>query len=134
MKLEYLAQVLQDAGLGTIGTDIFVDYMPAEVTKGVVLKNPLAGTPVDPNLPDYYRTRLQAIVRAPTRDVGNELSDRVGKALKMFNRKFYDLNGKLAMQINHIYPAQLPIVYPYTPGNVIEWSLNFVTSYVQPSN
>lgn len=134
MKLEFLAQVLVDADIGTLGTDIFVHYMPGECRRGVLLKNPLAGTNVDPGLPGYYRTKMQAIVRAETQADGEDLAKKVGKALKMFNRKFLNVDGSLAMQVNHIYPAQQPIVYPYTPGQTIEWSLNYHTSYVQPDD
>lgn len=132
MKLEILAQLLQDAGLGTIGEDIYVHSMPAEVKQGILLKDPLSGTPVDPGLPGYYRSRLQAIVRAGTHAEGKTKSDAVGKALEMGKRIFNDADGKLQMQVNYIYLAQLPIVYPWTPANVLEWSLNFVTSYVEP--
>jgi hypothetical protein len=132
MRLELLAQVLQDAGIGMIGTDIYVHSMPADVETGVMLRNPLAGTKVDPGLPGYYRSRLQAIVRAQAHADGDQLADRVAKALEMGKRLFNDTDGKLLMQVNYIYLDQLPIVYPWTPANVLEWSLNFVTSYVQP--
>lgn len=133
MKLELLAQVLEDAGLGTIGTDIFVHRMDAECPRGIMLRDPLDGTPVDPNLPGYYRSKLQAIVRATAQADGDTLSKQVGRALKMFNRRFTDpVSGELLLKINHIYPSQLPITYPRMEGQGIEWSLNFVTSYVQP--
>jgi hypothetical protein len=132
MKLEILAQVLVDAGLGTIGTDIFAHFMPGEVAKGILLKDPLAGTKIDPGLPGYYRSRFQAIVRATSHADGDTLSKAVGKTLEMGKRIFNDTDGKLVMQVNYIYLEQLPIVYPWTPANALEWSLNFVTSYVQP--
>ncbi len=132
MKLELIAKVLEDAGLGTRTTDIFVHSMPADVQQGIMLRDPLSGTPVDPDLPDYYRGKLQVIIRSTTHAAGEDLAKRVGQSMKMFNRKFYDLDGALEMKVNHIFPAQLPIVYPHTPSRSIEWSLNFVTSYVQP--
>jgi hypothetical protein len=132
MKLEILAKVLEDAGIGTIGETIFVHRMDAETNVGILLRNPLDGTPVDPNLPGYYRSKLQAIVRHTTQQAGDELTGRVGKALKMFNRRFTGPGGELVMKINHIFPSQLPITYPRLPGQGIEWSLNFTTSYVQP--
>lgn len=132
MKLEILAKVLQDADLGTMGEDIFVHAMPADVAKGILLKNPLAGTPVDPGLPGYYRSRLQAIVRSRAHAEGETLAKAVGKALEMGKRIFTNDDGSFAMQVNHIYLAQLPIVYPWTPSNSLEWSLNFMTSYVEP--
>lgn len=133
MRLEYLAKMLEDASLGKIGDDIFVGHMPSECQKGILLKDPLVGTPADPNLPGYYKSKLQLVVRAPTRFEGDNIAKEVGKAMTIYNREFFDLDGNLELKVNHIYPAQLPIVYPYTPGNTIEWSLNFVTSYVQVS-
>jgi hypothetical protein len=132
MKLEILAQLIQDAGLGTIGEDIYVHSMPADVTSGVLLRDPLAGTKVDPGLPGYYRSRLQTIVRAPDHASGKTRSEAVAKVLEMGKRIFNNADGSLAMQVNYIYLEQLPIVYPWTPANVLEWSLNFVTSYVEP--
>jgi hypothetical protein len=132
MKLELLTEDLETKGLGTRGVDIFAHEMTADCIKGILLRNPLTGTPVDANLPGYYRSKLQAIVRCPTEVEGDALADRLGKALKMFNRSFLALDGTLLMKINHLYPAQLPIRYPRSPGQGIEWSLNFVTSYVQP--
>jgi hypothetical protein len=132
MKLELLAQVLQDAGLGTIGDDIYVHYMPGDVRQGILLRDPLAGTKIDPGLPGYFRTRFQTIVRAAAHQEGSQLAERVSNALEMGKRIFNDTDGKLVMQVNYIYLEQLPIVYPWTPANALEWSLNFATSYVQP--
>jgi hypothetical protein len=132
MKLELLAQVLQDADCGVIGETIFVHRMDAETRIGILLRNPLDGTPVDPNLPGYYRSKLQAIVRHDSQAEGDLLADKVGKALKMFNRRFTGPGNQLVMKVNHIFPSQLPITYPRLPGQGIEWSLNFTTSYVQP--
>jgi hypothetical protein len=133
MKLELLAQVIQDAGIGTIGEDIYVHNMPADVTRGIMLRNPLAGTNIDNGLPGYFRDRLQAIVRATSHADGDVLAKQVTKALKMERKRlFLDTDGKLLLQINYLLPAQLPIVYPWTPANVLEWSINFITSYVEP--
>lgn len=132
MNLKILAQLLEDAGHGTQGEDIFIASMPADVTKGILLKDPLSGTKIDPGLPGYYRSRLQAIVRAPAHEEGDTLAKAVAKTLEMGKRIFNDADGKLLMQVNYIYLEQLPIVYPWTPANVLEWSLNFVTSYVEP--
>lgn len=133
MKLEFLAQVLQDGGCGTVGVDIFVHHMDGETPIGILLRNPLDGTPVDANLPDYYRHKLQVVVRHTSQAEGDALAARVGKLMKMFNRTFNNLDGSLGMRVNHIFPSFQPIVYPRTPGQGIEWSLNFTTSYVEPS-
>lgn len=132
MKLDLIAQLLADAGLGTIGVDIFAHSMPADCEKGIMLRNPLDGVPVNAYLPGYYRTKLQAIVRAPTFAEGDELSKRAGALLKMFNRRFTDQAGNLVLKVNHIYPEKLPINYPRSPGQGIEFSLNFHACYVMP--
>jgi len=132
MKLEILAQVLVDAGLGTIGTDIFVHRLGADCKQGIMLREPLAGIPVDQNLPDYYKHDIQMIVRASDQAAGDTLATNAMKALTFYNRIFNDINGALVMKVNHIYPKYLPVTYPRLDGQGIEWSVDINTAYVMP--
>lgn len=131
MRLDLLAKVLEDAGLGQRGTDIFVHRMPADVQKGILLRLPLDGVPRDAELPGYFKTEFQAIVRDIEQGAGDDKAARVKTALEMYRRRFEE-GGELLMQVNHIYLEQLPIVYMRSEAQGIEWSLNFWASYTMP--
>lgn len=132
MRLDILAQLLEDTGLGVQGQSIFIHRMDAECTKGILLRLPIAGVETDFNLPDYYRAEFQAIVRAQIQAEGDVLAKSVTAALTFYNRDFFDTNGVFQLQVKQMYPAKLPIVYPRSDGHGIEWSLNFCAAYVQP--
>lgn len=124
MKLDILAALLQTAGLGTIGTDIFMHRMEATCARGILLRNPIDGILVDNNLPGYHKTAIQAIIREDTQAVGDTRAKLVMAVLTMGRR---DFDG---MQIKQMYPTKLPIVYPRSVGRGIEWSINLHADYV----
>lgn len=133
MKLELLSELLEQRGLGTRGTDIFVHRMDAECPKGILLRLPIAGIDTDFNLPGYYKTQIQAIIRDANQQSGDAMAVRVMAQLTMYERIFTDPDtGAFLMQINQMYPAKLPIIYPRSEGQEIEWSLNFDVSYAIP--
>ena len=63
MNLMPLITLLQTSGLGVPGQTIFLNMMPAEADSAILLRNPLSGTKIDYELPDYYRSQFQLIVR-----------------------------------------------------------------------
>lgn len=132
MRLDLLAQVLADANIGTIGTDIFVYRMDADCKQGIMLRAPLDGVPVDVNLPEYYKHSLQIVVRAADQLTGDDLMKRTIAALTMYKRIFNDTDGNLLMQVNHLVARTLPRVYPRLDGQGIEWSVDLNTNYVMP--
>jgi hypothetical protein len=132
MKLELLAQVLQDAGYGTVAQNIFVHSMDADCKQGILLRNPLDGVPVDVNLPGYYKHSVQIIVRSPDQATGDVLISNAAAALTMYGRVFNDNSGKLLMKINHLVPRTLPRRYPRLDGQGIEWTLDLNSNYVMP--
>ena len=135
MRLDIIAQILADAGLGTIGganPTIFVTRMPSECTIGIMLRSPLDGVPVDANLPNYFHHHIQVVIRHNEQVAGDALAAQVQKTLTFYNRKFLDNDGKLVMQINHLFPVTLPRVYPTLDSLSIEWSMDMNTNYVMP--
>jgi hypothetical protein len=132
MRLDILAQVLVDAGLGTIGTDIFMHRMDANAVRGILLRNPIDGVAVDPTLPKYYKSALQAIVREETQAAGDAKAAAIIAALTFYNREFRAPTAPFAliMQVKQLYPTKLPIIYPRSVGRGIEWSCNFHADYV----
>lgn len=132
MRLELLAEILEEEGLGVRGESIFIHRLDADTLNAIMLRAPLDGVPVDPNLPNYFHHHIQAIVRASDQVSGDELMKKVMKTLTIYNRLFYDTSGNLLMQLNHLIPHTLPRVYPQLDSQGIEWSMDFNTNYVMP--
>lgn len=134
MRIEFLVQKLADQGLGVIGESLFAHEMPADCKKGVMLKMPIAGIDYDPTMPGFFNDRFQIIVRHSQHVEGQALADAVMKAIvHKQSVDYFDQPGNVfAMRINHLLPAALPIRYPRSDGNGIEWSLNFRISFVLP--
>lgn len=123
--IEKIALYIQNNGYGTVGVNIFNYSMPAEVQEGIMLKVPLQGVPIDPYLPEYYKTPFQIIVRSKDEIIGKNLADNI---LTLFhNMERVDFDG---FRINQMIADSLPIRYPRSDSNCIEWSLNFNVNYV----
>jgi len=135
MRLEIIAEVLASVGLGRIGESIFVHHMPPECREGVMVKTPLTGIEICAELPGYYRGGLQVIVRAQKHERGEEMAKTVLRALSTLQRKEYihPQTRQPEMIVNQMIPKALPVRYPRSDGNGIEWSINFDCSYVLPA-
>ena len=132
MRIDLIAQIIEDEGLGTIGVDIFAYRMDADCHQGILLRAPLDGVPVNVELPNYFKHSLQVVVRSPDQQTGDALAAALQKLLTIYNRVFLDDSGALLMQLNHLVPRTLPRVYPRLDGQGIEWSMDFNTNYVMP--
>lgn len=132
MRLDIIGKYLEDKGIATMGDDLFRNEMSSDVNEGVLLKTPLTGVPIDHYLPGFYRGRLQVIVRARTNEVGQGWADEILAALTIKqDTEFNDPDtGDKVMLVHHILPETLPIRYPRSDSNHIEWSLNFLTCFV----
>jgi hypothetical protein len=133
MRYDLIAKVIQDAGFGTMGTDIFIHRMDAECVAGIMIRGPLDGIPTDDNLPDYYRGTLQIIIRNADQVAGDDIARRLAPVIEMQRRVFTDTDGSVLIDVKQIYLTKLPIIYMRSVGRSIEWSLNFKTYYVMPA-
>lgn len=126
MNLAPIAQVIEDAGLAKGGTDMFLNIFPAEVETGVLLRSPLVGTKIDYELPDYRKSSFQIIVRTHAQNYlsGLTLANDISNAL------LFDETALDAMYIKYIRPRHEPVSYRTTPGNNIEFSVNFDICFV----
>lgn len=79
MIISDLAQYLEDQGVGTQGTDIFVGYLPDEVNTGLCVID-TGGTPQDPDLPHRTKT-FQVFIRGANYTDGQALVDSVRDTL-----------------------------------------------------
>ena len=131
MKVDLLANFLADKGLGKIGKSIFAHSMPAECPEGILIKLPLEGIDIDQYLPGYYQTEIDIIIRARTQEKGEALANLVQETLHLYSTDFLDPRTRqVAMHIKQMLPLTLPIRYPLSTGNGIEFSLSFHTTYV----
>ena len=136
MRVDIIAKILEAAGAGTREESIFAHHMSDTCKKGVLIKLPLTGIPYDHNLPGYFNSRFQIIVRASKHAEGEALCETVIKALKSHRIREYEEIGKpgvIAMKLNYCLPEHLPIRFPRLEGSGIEWSINFLVSYVIPT-
>lgn len=131
MKLDYLASLLVAANLGTAGESIFIGSMPSDCTEGIMLRNPLSGIDIEHELPGFYKSDPQVVVRSQRFDTGESKAAAVIKALSITQtRKVLGPNSKPSMTINYVRARHLPIMYPRSDGNGREWSINFSACYV----
>lgn len=122
-----LATHMETLGLGaTTGYDknIFVYQMPESVASGILLKDAALGTLIDHELPKYYQTEFQCIVRSKTHAEGEAKAEAVSTAMTILNQTIGTLN------VNYIRPRHVPMVFPVSDGDYLEWLITFDTSFV----
>jgi hypothetical protein len=130
MKLAIISRRLADFGYGVEGKSLFIHHMPAVTGEGILIKTPLTGIDVNHYLPNFYRGPLQVIVRSQTQAHGEKLADDVVRCLSMEQEQIWS-DGESSMLMRQVLLVQLPIRYPRSDGNGIEWSLNFEVTYNQ---
>ena len=127
MRLEAFAQLLKDAGAGQPGRDLFVYFMPDDVTAGILLRTPLQGDVIDHELPGYHPAgQFQMIVRAQDYAAGFALCERAMPVLTLLNAAVGSYH------VNYCRPRHEPIVYPRSSGSNLEFAINFDCNYVAP--
>lgn len=110
----------------TPGLDLFRNYMPADCVIGVMTRVPLQGLPIDPHIPNYYRGKIQVIVRHKDPVIGSTMSNRVQKLLTVEGREVYPASTERGETHLDLFLAEtLPISFPRLDGNSFEWSQHF---------
>lgn len=127
MRVEALAQYLQDNNVGLVGQTIFVNYIPDTVTAAVMLNSGLIRSTIDYELPGYIKTVFQGIVRSQNYDDGYYLIDQICRILTV---KEVAIGGDW---YNYIRPQHLPVSYPISVGNLIEFAVHFDVNCVLAS-
>ncbi len=130
MNLDAICQIIEDAGLGTLGESLFQHHMPETATQGLVLRLPLEGVPINHYIPGFRRGSFQVIVRDDRFAEGQAVAERVFDLLTLHRRDFQDAQGKLYFRILQCLPRTEPIVYPRMGSNLTEWSINFDVAYL----
>jgi len=115
--LDYVAALLETEGKGTLGTDIFIGTLPADVNRGIMLKDPLLGHAVNEELPDWYQTNFQIIIRDPDEQVGSERAEAIFEILFQNHVETTDLT------VVKMFPRTKPIMYPRNDADQVEFSM-----------
>lgn len=130
MIYDILETKLQAIGLEP-GKSLFRNYMPADCSVGVMTRVPLQGLPIDPNIPNFYRGRMQVITRHKDPVAGNLMAARVQSVLEMrAGRELHGANEERGdVHLDLFQPETLPISFPRLDGNGFEWSQMFLCAF-----
>ena len=126
MNLLPIAQYLEDNHLGIQAKTIFINQIPVECPNGILLRNKLQGTPVNYELPGYYKTTFQLVVRSNDYTLGNQSVNDVVAALTL-----QEVNID-TMHIKFMRPKTLPVVFPISKGNLLEFALDMEIVFILP--
>lgn len=128
MNLLELAEFLeaQELDLRVTGTmkNLFLTHMPAQVTRGVLLRENAPGPMVDHEIPRYYRASFQVVVRHDDYPKGRKMAEDISAALTMHEVTIG------SMLFHYSRPRHLPFVFPASQGDLLEFSVNFDACYV----
>jgi hypothetical protein len=124
MKHLYVAaSLIEAAGLGVAGTDLFVGTMPHDVMEGIMLKDPLYGAEVDDGMRGVYTHWFQLIVRSADPLEGYERARAAAKAIYT-KRKAID-----GLYIVSMAASALPVTYPKGDADATETSVRISLTY-----
>jgi len=127
MNVMPLVNRLETLKLGVKGKSLFVNMLPAEARQAVLVRSPLNGTPINYELPGYYRAGFTVIVRTPAAEYekGLALMKKVTTALTVDNLQVEE------QFFNYVRPRTQPVVFPLSAGNLLEISAQFDANYVE---
>lgn len=123
MILREMAALLEDGNVGTLGVDMFIHFMPQDVSVGILLLDRMSGNLIDNEIKGMRRGGFQVITRGPNFD--DTLINSIVPLLT--------IEGKVVkgLDVKYILPKADPVVYPATDGNNIEYSVNFDAVYAK---
>lgn len=124
MNLTGLADRLHGSSIAVKSKTLFLEMMPAEAELAVLLRSPITGTKIDYELPGYFRTEFQVIVRTVGYPDGEALMKRVVTKLTMDNT----VVGTQSFQ--YCRPRFLPVAFPLSRGNLVEHTVTFDCCFV----
>ena len=124
MNLKPLIERLVERKVGTPGRTLFINMIPADATRGVLLRNPLVGTKINYELPGYYKTEFQLIARAGSYEVGEALIEKAIAALTIGHGERL---GNYVFRYSR--PQTEPSAYPLSKGNLLEFAVDFDVAF-----
>lgn len=127
MKLESIAEKLEQAAVGTRGQKVFVNHMPPAITVGVLLREPFGGTLIDHELPGFRKTSFQMIVRS-NNDMAAALVLMAAACAAIVTEA--ETLYPQGVFIKYLRQRHEPLRFPITPGNALELLVNIDVCYV----
>lgn len=127
MNLVPIAKRLDTRGVGKrtgSSQNIFVHHFPEQKTVGILLRQSAMGTPIDHNLPGYFRSKFQLIARATSYEEGRALAQLASDELTMLNIALDD-----GMYMKQCLPTNQPVAFPSSKGDLLEFSVNFDVAF-----
>lgn len=128
MNVMPLVNRLETLKIGVKGDTLFVNMLPAEARKAILVRSPLSGTPINYELPGYYKATFSVIVRTPAAEYesGVALMKAVTDALSIDNLQVEN------QFFNFVRPRTQPVTFPLSKGNLLEISAQFDANFVEP--
>lgn len=135
MQIEQIAARIQAANLGTFGTDLFANNMPATVSEGIIVLPNLSGNVIDWELGPNWRNNagFQIVVRAPMGKYreGYNLATSVAAVMTITQDTVIPaINPDIpSVTIRYCRPKHDIISYPRSQTGLVEFSMNFEMAY-----
>lgn len=120
-----ILSILENAGLGTTGTDLFAYHSPPDVHNCIIVYPSNDPPQINPETPFYMRGKFQVIVRNADYAAGIEVCKAVEAALTINESDTEQMHIK---QCRPLYQAR---IYRRSGSGDLEMSINFQVIYVQ---
>lgn len=127
MNLMPLMNRLESLGLGTRGNDLFLNVLPADATQGTVLRDSLSGTPINYEMPGYFKATFAVVVRIPLADYQSGL-DRMKTLTNALTLQNLQVENQF---FKFVRPRTQPVTYPLANGAVLEISTRFDANFLE---
>jgi hypothetical protein len=121
--LYYAAELIEAAGLGEVGVNLFVGTIPADVTEGVMLRDPLVGAELDEGLDGFTQLEFNVIVRSADPAAGYDKALAISRVLRTGQVTRPDLF------VLRMAPRTLPVSYPKGDADDIETSVRILIGF-----
>jgi len=125
--LEEVARMIEAEGVALVGRDLFIGTLPANVTRGVMLRDPLTGVAIDDGMKDFYSTEFQVVVRDTDVRRGYDTAEAISRIVKVDNLEAAEVF------ISWMHPCTKPVSYPRGDANDIETSFRVRIGWAEPS-
>lgn len=116
--------ILENAGLGTVGTDLFAYHSPPEAGNCIIIYPSNDPPPVDAERPFYFKAKFQIIVRNSDYPAGIEVCKAIQAALTLYETDTTQMHIK---QCRPLYQAR---IFRRGGAGDLEMSINFSIDYV----
>lgn len=122
-QLEDIADIIESAGLASLGVDLFLYHAPSAASNCVILYPSNDPPIIDPDMPGYYKAKFQTIVRNNDYAPGLELCKSLSDTLTLFTTETANMDVKVCRPL---YQAR---VYRRSDSGILEMSVSYDIRY-----